>query len=169
MTPLDFVWQLALGAAARYVPFVDLLEWMAMVRKGRCQNRRLVVLKQNHIFCRMCRRWKQQRGIQGVIGAIGPWKRRKYFFHHNFKHFRKDHWRFKAVFSIDVLSQQFCGGYFISLIRVKLLWDRLNYQILLRSPSLTLLAGSAPGEQRVNVQDPSWLCLVGETFLILRD
>ena len=49
-----------------------------------------------------------------------------------------------AILSSVVLSQQCCKVYFILLTYSREAVMRLDYQILLKSSLLTLLAGSAP-------------------------
>ena len=71
------------------------------------------------------------------------------FFHHDFVQFGKQHSRYKAIFPSIVLSQQCCEVYFICLT-VSDLVLRLDCQVLLKSPPLNLLGGSAPWQQSYN-------------------
>jgi len=76
------------------------------------------------------------------------------FNHHDFVQFGKQHSPYKAILSSILLSQKCCEvactvlhpSYSNEAVM------RLNYQILLKSPPITLLAGSAP--------DTKWLYML---------
>ena len=72
-------------------------------------------------------------GSGGAIGAIAP----PNFFHHNIVQFRKQHSRYKAIFSFIVLSQNCCEVYFILFTVAKPLWDLATKYYWNRPPKLT--------------------------------
>ena len=105
------------------MPFVDLLQSNAEVRQRRCQNRRLVVLKQNHIFVK-CVDCGSSRADPGeLIGAIAHTLKptRVTLFTLILNISEKNIGDLKPFFASVILSQQYYGVYFISLTRTKLL------------------------------------------------
>ena len=93
-----------------------------MVSKGRCQNRRLVALTQNHIFLSNVQIVETAAGDPGGDWSDWPLKTNESIsFTIILNTSEKTIGDLKPFFSIDVLSQQFCGVYFISLTRVTLL------------------------------------------------
>ena len=83
---------------------------------------------------------RHQEQIQG--GDCPPATYESNFIHHDIVQFRKRHSRYEAILPSIVLSQQCCEVCFISLTEVNPRM-RLDYQILLKSLPLNLLAGSA--------------------------
>jgi len=78
------------------------------------------------------------------VGAIAPPKTyESNFCLHDFVQFGKQHWRHKAILPCIVLSQQCSEAYFIYHSYSSEPIMRLDCQILLKSPPLNLLAGSA--------------------------
>jgi len=79
----------------------------------------------------------------GSSGAIGAKTYESNLIHHDFVPFRKKHSRYMAIFPSTILPQRWSIGHFISLTVVNPQM-RLDYQILLKSFPLNLLAGSDP-------------------------
>jgi len=87
---------------------------------------------------------RSRSGSGGAIGAIAPPKTNESnFIHHDFVQFRKKHSRYNAILPYIIWSHRWSIGYFISLTVVNPQMT-LDYQILLKSSPLNLLAGSTP-------------------------
>jgi len=83
-------------------------------------------------------------GSDPGVGAIGATKTyESNFIHHDFLQFGKQHSRYKAILSSIFCHSSVVGSILHPFHNSEAVM-RLDYQILLKSPPLPLLAGSAP-------------------------
>ena len=87
--------------------------------------------------------WLLKGRIRGGERSLPPKTYKSNFIHHNFVEFRERHSRHKTILPTIVLSQRSVVKHASSLLQY---WTRheIYYHLLLKSPPLTLLAGSAP-------------------------